>query len=82
MLTIALAFFLVGIILIVINPLFGLVPGLFLIVVAIVLAVLGVLAKGVGAAFGIGSQKRCPECMSMIPSNAVVCRHCGYRYPE
>lgn len=80
MVTLAIALFIVGVIMILINPLFGLVPGLFLIVVSLVVGVIGVVFKGVGAAFGFGAQKRCPECMTMIPSNAVVCRHCGYRY--
>lgn len=79
MLTVAIALFVVGVVLILINPLFGFVPGVFLIVLALVLGVIGILAKGVGIAFGV-SKKRCPECMSHIPSGATVCRYCGYRY--
>ena len=80
MLTLALAFFLIGVVMILINPLFGLVPGAFLIAVSLVLGLIGVLAKGVGAVAGIGSEKTCPECKSKIPSDAVVCGVCGYRY--
>ena len=75
-LTVAIAFFVVGIILILINPMVGLVPGAFLIVVAGVLGAIGLVAKR----FGIGYQKRCPECMTKIPLRDSVCRHCGYRY--
>jgi hypothetical protein len=80
MLTLALALFLIGLVLILTNPIMGLVPGAFLIVISLVVAVIGFLAKGLGAVVGFGSKKRCPECMSMIPSGAVVCAVCGYRY--
>jgi ribosomal protein L40E len=42
--------------------------------------VIALLAKGVGAVAGIGSEKTCPECKSKIPADAAVCRYCGFRY--
>jgi len=78
--TLALAFFLIGVVMILINPLFGFVPGVFLIVLSLVLGVIALLAKGVGAVAGIGSEKTCPECKSKIPADAAVCRYCGFRY--
>ena len=78
--SVAIALFLVGLVMILVNPLFGFVPGVFLIVMAIVLGVIGYLLKGLGVAMDFGSRKHCPECMSEIPSAAVVCRYCGYRY--
>ena len=79
---IALTLILVGIVLIVSNPLLGFIPGLLLIVIGLVVGVLAALGRGIGAIAGIGSTKTCPECRSQIPSAAIVCRHCGYRYPE
>lgn len=77
---IALVLVLVGVILIVSNPLLGLIPGILLVVVGLVVGILAMLGRGIGAIAGIGSRKTCSECRSQIPSAAVVCRHCGYRY--
>lgn len=79
---IALLLFLVGIVLIVSNPILGLVPGVFLIAIALVVGVLSLLGKGLGAIAGVGSTKTCPDCRSKIPSSATVCRYCNYRYPS
>lgn len=77
---IALLLFIVGVALIVMNPILGLIPGVILIAISIVVFVLAILGKGLGAITGIGSTKTCPECRSKIPSAAVVCRYCNYRY--
>ena len=77
---IALILIIVGIVLIVSNPLLGFIPGILLIVIGLVVGALAMLGRGVGALAGIGSTKTCPECRSKIPSAATVCRHCGYRY--
>jgi len=77
---IGLLLFLVGVVLIVINPLIGLIPGVLLIVIGLVVVVLGGLGKGFGAILRAGSTKTCPDCRSKIPAEANVCAHCGYRY--
>lgn len=77
---IALLLLAVGVAFIVMNPILGLIPGLIFIAIAIVVFVLAGLGKGIGAIAGIGSTKSCPECRSKIPSEAVVCRYCNYRY--
>lgn len=78
---IGLLLLLVGIVVIVANPLLGFIPGVLLIVIGIVVMVLGGVVRGIGAVAGIGATKTCPECRSRIASGAVVCRFCGYRYP-
>ena len=77
---IAIILILVGIFLIVSNPLLGFIPGLLLIVIGLVVGVLAALGRGIGAIAGIGSTKTCPDCRTKIPSEATVCRHCGYRF--
>lgn len=77
---IGLLLILVGIVLIVVNPLVGVIPGILLILVGVVVIVLGGIAKGAGAVMNIGSTKTCPDCRSKIPSEAVVCRYCNFRY--
>jgi ribosomal protein L40E len=71
---------LVGIIVFVLNPLFGLVPAVILIAIGLLAMVLGGLARGASAVLRVGSMKTCPDCHSKIPSAANVCRYCGYRY--
>jgi hypothetical protein len=78
----ALILFLIGIFLIFVNPVLGLIPGILLILLSIVVFVLALLGRGIGAIFSIGSTKTCPDCKSKIPSDASVCSHCGYRYEE
>jgi hypothetical protein len=77
---IALVLILFGIFLIVVNPLLGFIPGILLIVIGLVVGVLALLGRGVGAVLGIGSTKVCPDGRTKIPSGASVCRYCGYRY--
>lgn len=79
---IAVLLILVGFILIVSNPLLGFVPGILLIVIGLVVLVLAMMGRGIGAIAGIGSTKTCPDCRSQIPTAASVCRHCGYRYTK
>lgn len=38
--------------------------------------------RGMLKKFMPSSVKVCPECKSPIAGDAVVCMHCGYRYPE
>jgi hypothetical protein len=77
---IAVLLILIGIFVIISNPILGLIPGLLLIVVGIVVGVLALLGRGIGAIAGLGETKSCPDCRSRIPASATVCRHCGYRY--
>ena len=77
---VALILLLVGIFLIVSNPILGFIPGILLIIAGIVVGALAGLGRGIGAIASIGSTKTCPDCRSKIPSDASVCRHCRYRY--
>ena len=76
----AILLILAGIALIVAIPILGWIPGVVLVVIGLVVAVVAILGRGVGALVSIGSSKRCPECRSKIPVDASVCRYCGYRY--
>jgi hypothetical protein len=80
MLSVAVALFVVGVVIILINPIVGLVPGVFLMILALVVGVIGLLARRVGVFAGLGPKKRCPECMAKIPANAALCRSCGHHY--
>jgi len=80
MLLVAVLLVLIGIILIVSNPILGFIPGILMIVIGLALGVLGLVGRGIGAVAGIGSTKVCPDCQTRIPAAARVCRHCGYRY--
>jgi hypothetical protein len=57
---IALILFIVGIVLIFSNPILGLIPGILFIMIALVVFVLALLGKGIGAVAGIGSTKTWP----------------------
>lgn len=54
---IAVLLVLVGLALIITNPLFGLIPGILLIVLGIVVGVLAALGRGLGAIFSIGRRR-------------------------
>ena len=71
----------IGIFLIFVNPILGLIPGILLILLSIVVLVFALLGRGIGAIFGIGSTKSCPDCRSRS-LDASVCPHCGYRYEQ
>jgi ribosomal protein L40E len=77
---IGLVLFVVGIFLIVINPILGFIPGILLIVFGIVGMVLGGLARGAFAVLRVGTTKTCPECRSSVPVPATVCRYCNHRF--
>ena len=70
---------LLGIIVITSNPILGFIPGILMIVIGIVVGVLAAAGRGIGALASIGSTKTCPDCRMRIPSDAVVCRFCGWR---
>ena len=76
----ALLLFIVGVALIVSIPILGLIPGIPLILISIVVFVLALLGRGVGAIAGIGSTKTCPQCRSKVPRGASVCRYCNHRF--
>ena len=78
---IALVLFLIGVLVILANPILGLIPGIILIVLAVVVGFFAILGRGLSAVTSIGSTKTCPDCRAKIPSDAVVCRYCSYRYP-
>jgi hypothetical protein len=48
---------LLGILLIASNPLLGLIPGLVLIVIGVVIGVLAMLGRGLGAIIGLGRRR-------------------------
>lgn len=69
-----------GIFLIVNQPILGFIPGILLIVVGIVVMVLGGLARGAFAILRAGTMKTCPECRSSVPISATVCRSCNHHF--
>lgn len=70
---------LVGILIIVSNPLLGFIPGILMIVIGIVVGVVVGTGRGIASLASFGSTKTCPECGMRIPSEAVACRFCGRR---
>lgn len=79
---IALLFILGGIVLIVSNPIWGLIPSFLLIVIGLIVGVMAMLGRGASAITVTGPTKACRECRARIPAAATVCRHCGYRYVQ
>jgi hypothetical protein len=78
---VALILIVLGVLAIASIPILGWIIGLLLILVGIAVAVLAMLGRSIGAIVRAGTTKTCPDCKSQIPSDAKVCRHCGYRYP-
>jgi hypothetical protein len=78
---VALILIVLGVLAIASIPILGWIIGLVLILVGIAVAILASLGRGLGAIVRAGTTKTCPDCKSQIPSDAKVCRHCGYRYP-
>jgi hypothetical protein len=76
----AILLILMGIGLIVAIPLLGWIPGIVLILIGVIVGILALVGRGVGALASIGTTKRCPDCRSKIPVDANVCRHCGFRF--
>ncbi|CAN5484170.1 hypothetical protein BH23CHL10_BH23CHL10_11540 [soil metagenome] len=77
------ALILVGIVILVTNPSWGLIPSFLLIVVGLVFGIMTLLGKGVAPrGSGMGPTKACPGCRSRNPMGATACRQCGYRYPQ
>jgi DNA-directed RNA polymerase subunit RPC12/RpoP len=68
-----------GLFLIVINPILGTIPGVLLILAGIAMAILGGLFRTVSVLAG-GGSKTCPDCRSRIDKRATVCAHCGHRF--
>lgn len=77
---IAVLLVLVGVLLIASSPILGLIPGILLIVVGAVVAVLSLLGRGVGAFLRVGYTKSCPECRATMPATAEACPRCGHRF--
>lgn len=69
---------LIGIMLIVSNPLLGFIPGILVIVMGVVVGVLAGLGRGVGALLSLGATT-CPSCRMRVPSDAVAGWFCGSR---
>jgi hypothetical protein len=76
----AILLILMGIGLIVAIPLLGWIPGAILILIGVMIGILALGARGIGALASIGSTKHCPDCRSKIPVEASVCRYCGFRF--
>ncbi len=75
------ALILVGIVILVTNPSWGLIPSFLLIVIGLVFGIMALLGKGVAPrGSGMGPTKACPQCRSRNPMDAAVCRTCGHRY--
>jgi hypothetical protein len=70
-----------GLVLIVINPFVGVFPGIVLILVGTVVAILGGFFRTVVGLAG-GGSKICPDCRSKLDRRATVCAHCGHRFTE
>lgn len=56
---------------------------------ALTIRIVGVVIFGIGLILllihgvTVGGKRKCPECASLIPREATVCRHCGHRFtPE
>lgn len=77
---VALILVILGIVLIASIPVLGWILGLVFILLGVVVAVLAMVGRGLGALAGFGTSKTCPECRSRIPIGAEVCRYCGFRY--
>ena len=76
------ALIVVGIIILVTNPSWGLIPSFALIVIGLVFGILALLDKdAVPRGAGMAQTKACPQCGSRNPMEATACRRCGRRYP-
>lgn len=79
---IAVLFMVAGLVVMVWNPVWGLVPSFLLLVVGVMIAIVSMLGGRSRAFVEVGSTKSCPECRSRIPPAATACARCGHRYVQ
>ena len=79
---IAVLMIIAGVVLMVWNPIWGLVPSFLLLALGVMVAIVSLLGGRSSAFVEVGSTKACPACRARIAPAAIACAQCGHQFAQ